>query len=138
MYFASLTNILHFLVALFFPIIDHYVEYVSSKVRNSVLYVLLLICLYQTVIDRTLGNIQVLEQFHQNKKSINFLVHINSDNYTMYFTALSIIPLKNYFQFFFHQILAKTGAFVSCQKENIFSLFFLKQNIQQVRQVLFF
>ena len=38
MYFASLTNILHFLIALFFPIRDHYVEYVSSKVRNSVLY----------------------------------------------------------------------------------------------------
>ena len=134
MYFASLTNILHFLIALFFPIRDHYVEYVSSKVRKRVLYVLLLICLYQTVIDRTLRN----KQFHQNKKCINFLVHMNSDNCTMYFTALSIIPLKNYLQFFFHQILAKTGAFVTCQKENIFSLFFLKQNIQQVSQVLFF
>ena len=135
MYFASLTNILHFLIALFFPIRDHYVEYVSSKVRKRVLYVLLLICLYQTVIDRTLRNIQVLDQFHQNKKCINFLVHMNSDNCTMYFTALSIIPLKIYLKFFFHQILAKTGAFVTCQKENIF---FLKQNIQQVSQVLFF
>ena len=126
MCFASLTNILHFLIALFFPIRDHYVEYVSSKVRNSVLYVLLLICLYQTVIDRTLGNIQVLEQFHQNKKCINFLVHINSDNYTMYFTALSIIPLKNYFQFFFSSDSSQNRSLCNLLEREYIFLIFLK------------